>query len=124
VNTAIFSPTGGNVGIAFAIPSNVVKQVTGQLIEKGSVTRGFLGVGIQDVTRDIADSVGLDRAYGALVTEPSAGGPAEKAGIKSGDVIVKVDGKEIESALDLSRTIAGKDPVTQVEITYWRDGKE
>jgi serine protease Do len=124
VNTAIFSPNGGNVGIAFAIPSNVVKQVTTQLIENGSVTRGFLGVGIQDVNRDIADSVGLKSARGALVTEPSAGGPADKAGIKSGDVIVKVDGDEIQDALDLSRTIAAKDPGTAVKIDLWRSGKE
>ena len=124
VNTAIFSPNGGNVGIAFAIPSNVVKQVTGQLIEHGSVTRGFLGVGIQDVTRDIANSVGLDSARGALVTEPSEGGPAAQAGIKSGDVITAVDGREIQDALDLSRTIAGKSPGTNVEVTLWRSGKE
>jgi serine protease Do len=124
VNTAIFSPNGGSVGIAFAIPADVVKNVTSQLIEHGSVTRGFLGVGIQDVTRDIADSVGLDRAYGALITEPAAGGPAEKAGLKSGDVIINVDGDEIEDALDLSRTISSKDPGTAVEITYWRGGQE
>jgi serine protease Do len=124
VNTAIFSPNGGSVGIAFAIPANVVKQVAGQLIEKGSVTRGFLGVGIQDVTRDLADSVGLENPRGALVTEPSEGGPAEKAGIKSGDVITGVDGDEIDNALDLSRTIAGKDPGTAVELTLWRNGKE
>ncbi len=124
VNTAIFSPNGGNVGIAFAIPSNVVKQVTTQLIENGSVTRGFLGVGIQDVSRDIADSVGLKSPRGALVTEPSAGGPADKAGIKSGDVIVKVDGDDIQDALDLSRTIASKDPGTAVTIDLWRGGKE
>ena len=124
VNTAIFSPNGGNVGIAFAIPSNVVKQVAAQLIEKGSVTRGFLGVGIQDVTRDIADSVGLENARGALVTEPSEGGPAQKAGINSGDVITAVDGEAIDNALDLSRTIAGKGPGTKVELTLWRNGKE
>ncbi|HEY0919180.1 Do family serine endopeptidase [Devosia sp.] len=124
VNTAIFSPNGGNVGIAFAIPANVVKQVAGQLIEKGSVTRGFLGVGIQDVTRDIADSVGLDSPRGALVTEPSAGGPAVKAGIASGDVITAVDGDPIDNALDLSRTIAAKSPGTKVELTLWRQGKE
>jgi serine protease Do len=124
VNTAIFSPNGGSVGIAFAIPAAVVKQVTGQLIESGSVTRGFLGVGIQDVTRDIADSVGLDRARGALVTEPSEGGPAERAGINSGDVIIMVDGERINDALDLSRTIAGKDPQTEVELTLWRNGRE
>jgi len=124
VNTAIFSPNGGNVGIAFAIPASVVKQVTGQLIENGTVTRGFLGVGIQDVSRDIADSVGLKDAAGALVTEPTKDSPADKAGVKSGDVITAVDGKAVSNALDLSRTIAGKNPGTKVELTIWRDGKE
>jgi len=124
VNTAIFSPNGGNVGIAFAIPASVVKQVTDQLISSGTVTRGFLGVGIQDVTRDIAESVGLASANGALVTEPSTDSPADKAGVKSGDVITAVDGKAISNALDLSRTIAGKNPGTSVELTIWRDGKE
>ncbi|MBN9317920.1 MAG: Do family serine endopeptidase [Devosia sp.] len=124
VNTAIFSPNGGNVGIAFAIPASVVKQVTGQLIQSGTVTRGFLGVGIQDVTRDIADSVGLKDAAGALVTEPTKDSPADKAGVKSGDVITAVDGKAVTNALDLSRTIAGKNPGTKVELTIWRDGKE
>lgn len=124
VNTAIFSPNGGNVGIAFAIPANVVKQVTDQLISSGSVTRGFLGVGIQDVSRDIAESVGLAGAAGALVTEPTKDSPADKAGVKSGDVITAVDGSEISDALDLSRTIASKNPGTPVELTIWRDGKE
>ncbi len=124
VNTAIFSPNGGNVGIAFAIPASVVKQVTGQLISSGVVTRGFLGVGIQDVTRDIAESLGLDSARGALVTEPTEGGPAGKAGIQSGDVITAVDGDEISDALDLSRTIASKNPDTAVEVTVIRDGAE
>lgn len=124
VNTAIFSPNGGNVGIAFAIPASVVKQVTSQLIDSGTVTRGFLGVGIQDVSKDIADSVGLSAGRGALVTEPTKDSPADKAGIKSGDVITKIDGKEINNALDLSRTIAGKNPGTAVDVTVWRDGKE
>lgn len=124
VNTAIFSPNGGNVGIAFAIPASVVKQVTGQLIQSGTVTRGFLGVGIQDVSRDIADSVGLKDAAGALVTEPTKDSPADKAGVKSGDVITAVDGKAVTNALDLSRTIAGKNPSTAVELSIWRDGKE
>ena len=124
VNTAIFSPNGGNVGIAFAIPAEIVKSVTDQLIEDGAVTRGFLGVGIQDVTRDIADGVGLDRARGALVTEPTEGGPAASAGIQSGDVILEVDGRTIDDALDLSRTIASKNPGTPVEVTVWRDGEE
>jgi serine protease Do len=124
VNTAIFSPNGGNVGIAFAIPASVVKQVTGQLIQSGTVTRGFLGVGIQDVSSDIADSVGLKDAAGALVTEPTKDSPADKAGVKSGDVITAVDGKSVSNALDLSRTIAGKNPGTAVELSVWRDGKE
>lgn len=124
VNTAIFSPNGGNVGIAFAIPASVVKQVTGQLIQNGTVTRGFLGVGIQDVNRDIADSVGLKDAAGALVTEPTKDSPADKAGVKSGDVITAVDGQAVSNALDLSRTIAGKNPGTAVELSVWRDGKE
>lgn len=124
VNTAIFSPNGGNVGIAFAIPASVVKQVTSQLIDSGTVTRGFLGVGIQDVSKDIADSVGLANTHGALVTEPTKDSPADKAGIKSGDVITKVDGKDITNALDLSRTIAGKNPGSKVDVTVWRDGKE
>ncbi len=124
VNTAIFSPNGGNVGIAFAIPSNIVQQVATQLISNGTVTRGYLGVGIQDVSRDIADSVGLPSARGALVTEPAEGGPGKAAGIKSGDIITKVDGQEIANALALSRTIAGKNPDTEVELTLWRNGKE
>lgn len=124
VNTAIFSPNGGSVGIAFAIPASVVKQVTGQLIQNGTVTRGFLGVGIQDVTSDIADSVGLKSAAGALVTEPSKDSPADKAGVKSGDVITAVDGKAITNALDLSRTIAGKNPGSAVDLSIWRDGKD
>ena len=124
VNTAIFSPNGGNVGIAFAIPASVVKQVTDQLISSGVVTRGFLGVGIQNVSRDIAESVGLATAAGALVTEPTPEGPAAAAGVQSGDVITEVDGERIDDALDLSRTIAGKNPDTAVELTIWRDGAE
>ena len=124
VNTAIFSPNGGNVGIAFAIPSNIVQQVATQLIENGTVTRGYLGVGIQDVNRDIADSVGLDSPRGALVTEPAADGPAKAAGIQSGDIITEVDGQQISNALALSRTIAGKGPGTEVELKVFRDGKE
>jgi len=124
MNTAIYSPNGGNVGIAFAIPSSTIKPIVQQLIDKGSVTRGFLGVQIQDVTHDIANSVGLKNAKGALVTEPSEGGPAQKAGINSGDIITAVDGTPIDNALGLSRTIANKTPGTKVELTVWRNGKE
>lgn len=124
VNTAIYSPNGGNVGIAFAIPASTVKQIVGQLIEDGTVTRGYLGVSIQDVTKDIADGVGLPNARGAIVREPTADGPAGAAGIKSGDIILKVDGDQIDDALDLSRTIASKSPDSTVELTLWRDGAE
>ncbi len=124
VNTAIFSPNGGNVGIAFAIPASVVKQVTDQLISSGAVTRGFLGVGIQNVTRDIAESVGLTGSRGALVTEPTPEGPAAAAGVRSGDIILEVDGDQIDSAIDLSRTIARKNPGTPVELSIWRNGEE
>lgn len=124
VNTAIYSPNGGNVGIAFAIPAATVKGIVQQLIESGSVTRGYLGVSIQDVTRDIADGVGLEEAAGAIVREPAADGPAGDAGVRSGDIITAVDGDPIDDALDLSRTIAGKAPESTVELTIWRDGEE
>jgi len=124
VNTAIFSPNGGNVGIAFAIPAPTVEQVIDDLRDDGQVTRGFLGVSIQDVSSDIADSLGLDSASGALVTQPTEDGPAGMAGIESGDVITAVDGDQIDDALDLSRTIASKDPGATVEVTVFRDGSE
>jgi serine protease Do len=124
VNTAIYSPNGGNVGIAFAIPAHTVKQIVDQLIDTGTVTRGYLGVSIQDVTKDIADSVGLANARGAIVREPASDGPAGAAGVKSGDIITQVDGDQIDDALDLSRTIAGKAPGSDVELTIWRDGAE
>jgi serine protease Do len=124
VNTAIYSPNGGNVGIAFAIPAATVKGIVDQLINDGTVTRGYLGVGIQDVTRDIADGVGLADAKGAIVSNVAEDGPAGPAGIKSGDIITAVDGDAIDDALDLSRTIAGKSPDSTVELTVWRDGAE
>ena len=124
VNTEIFSPNGGNVGIAFAIPANTVQQITSSLIKSGSVTRGFLGVSIQDVTRDIADSVGLKDAKGALVSQLADDSPGGKAGIKAGDIITAVDGQGIDNALALSRTIAGKAPGASVELTVWRDNAE
>src|SRR6185437_7482149 len=124
VNTAIFSPNGGSVGIAFAIPASTVKRITTDLIKTGTVTRGFLGVGIQDVTHDIADSVGLKTAKGALVTEVNKDTPAERAGIKSGDIVTAVDGEQIEGARALSRVIGSKAPGTTVDVTIWRDNAE
>src|SRR3954467_4880077 len=93
VNTAIYSPSGGSVGIAFSIPASTVKNVVAQLKDKGSVARGWIGVQIQPVTLDIADSLGLKKAEGALVAEPQPNGPAAKAGIESGDVITAVNGE-------------------------------
>jgi serine protease Do len=124
VNTEIYTPNGGNVGIAFAIPAHTVKQVTSSLIEHGVVTRGFLGISIQDVTRDIADSVGLEAARGALVSQLNDDSPGGKAGLRSGDIITAVDGTRIDDAISLSRTIASKAPGTSVELTVWRDQAE
>lgn len=123
VNTAIFSPSGGNVGIAFAIPASTVKQVVFDLMDDGNVTRGYLGVSIQNVSDDIADSVGLDMARGALVTDPAPNSPAQKAGIQSGDIITSVNGGDVEDARDLSRTISEFAPGTKVTIGIWRNGE-
>lgn len=124
VNTAIYSPSGGNVGIAFAIPSETVRSVVNQLRDKGIVTRGWIGVQIQPVTQEIADSIGLKQARGALVAEPQAEGPAVKAGILSGDVIVSVNNEPIKAARDLARTISAIPPGTQVRLGVVSQGKE
>jgi len=124
VNTAIFSPSGGSVGIAFAIPSETVKTVVAQLKDKGSVTRGWLGVQIQPVTTEIADSMGLKSDKGALVAEPQANSPAMKAGIKSGDVITKVNGEVVNDARSLARRISTLSPGASVKLTLVRGGKE
>ena len=124
VNTAIFSPSGGSVGIAFAIPAETVKTVVAQLKDKGAVTRGWIGVQIQSVTKDIADSMGLKSDEGALVAEPQDGGPAAKAGIKSGDVIVKVNGESVKDARALARRISTMAPGTAVKLAVLRGGKE
>ncbi|MFN8828611.1 MAG: DegQ family serine endoprotease [Labrys sp. (in: a-proteobacteria)] len=124
VNTAIFSPSGGNVGIAFAIPAETVEKVVAALKEDGQVTRGWIGVQIQPVTQDIADSVGLTKPQGAIVAALSKGGPADEAGLKSGDAILSVDGKTVEGPKDLARLIASMEPGAKAEVTVWRDGAE
>ena len=124
VNTAIFSPSGGSVGIAFAIPAETVKNVVAQLKDKGLVTRGWIGVQIQPVTSDIADSLGIKKAEGALVAEPQAGSPADKAGIKSGDVILSVNGEPVKDARSLARTISAMAPGTSVKLGVLHSGKE
>ncbi len=123
INTAIFSPSGGSVGIAFAIPASVAKTVVEDLIKDGSVSRGWLGVQIQPVTQDIADSLGLSEAKGALVVEPQAGSPGEKAGIKKGDVVTALNGEEIASPRELARKVAMLRANSEAEVTIWRDGK-
>jgi serine protease Do len=124
VNTAIFSPSGGSVGIAFAIPAETVKSVVSQLKEHGAVTRGWIGVQIQPVTDEIADSLGMKAAKGALVAEPQANSPAVKAGIKAGDVITSVNGRSVKDARDLARQIGGMHPGTSVNLMVLRSGKE
>lgn len=123
VNTAIFSPSGGSVGIGFAIPASIVKSVVEDLKSDGTVTRGYLGVGIQPVTEDIAESLGLDKAEGAIISNLTEKSPALKAGLKQGDTIVKANGETIEDAKDLSRTVAGLKPGTTVPFEIVRDGK-
>ncbi len=122
VNTAIFSPSGGNVGIAFAIPAATAKQVITDLITNGQVVRGWLGVQIQPVTGDIAESLGLDEALGAIVTTPQEDSPASKAGIRAGDVVLSVDGEQIKSPRELARRIAQYAPQSKVNIGLWRNG--
>ena len=123
INTAIFSPSGGNVGIAFAIPASVAKGVVADLMKDGKVERGWLGVQIQPVSRDIADSLGLADAAGALVVEPQADSPGAKAGIQKGDVITALDGEPIKDPRDLARRVADIAPGKKVELSVWRDGK-
>ncbi len=124
VNTAIYSPSGGNVGIAFSIPASTVKQVVAQLKDKGSVSRGWIGVQIQPVTKDIADSLGLKKAEGALVAEPQRGSPADKAGIQSGDIITAVNGETVKDARVLARKIGSLAPGETVKLTTLRKGQE
>ena len=124
VNTAIASPSGGSVGIAFAIPAHVAEKVVADLKDDGKVTRGFLGVHIQPVTKEIAEAMGLKDARGALVAEATRDSPAARAGIRTGDAIIAVDGERIKDARALSLKIASYAPGKSVPVTVWRDGKE
>jgi serine protease Do len=123
VNTAIFSQTGGSVGIGFSVPSALAKPVVTQLVEFGRTRRGWLGVRIQSVTDEIADSLGLDRPKGALVAGITEGGPAEKAKIEAGDVVLTFDGKPIASMNQLPRAVAETKIGREVPVDVWRKGK-
>ncbi len=124
VNTAIYSPSGGSVGIGFAIPSETVKSVVASLKDNGAVARSWIGVQIQPVSADIADSLSLKSTKGALIAEPQKGSPAAEAGLKSGDVITAVNGDLIEGPRELARKISGLSPDHTVDVTIQRDGRE
>jgi serine protease Do len=124
VNTAIVSPSGGNVGIAFAIPSETVSHVVTSLKETGHVTRGYLGVNIQPITPEIAEGLGIKETHGALVSDVQPDTPAAKAGLKVGDVVTKVNGNEVKDARDLSRRISSIRPGADAKVTVLRDGQE
>jgi serine protease Do len=122
INTAIFSQSGGNVGIGFAIPVNMAKEIVPQLEEKGHVTRGWLGVGIQKITPELAKSFGLKDEKGALVSQVAKGGPADKGGIETGDVIVEFDGKKVADMNDLPRVVASTPVGKTVPVKVLRGG--
>ncbi|HTK34858.1 MAG TPA: Do family serine endopeptidase [Caulobacteraceae bacterium] len=123
VNTAIFSPSGGSVGIGFAIPADIADSITKQLIAGGKVTRGYLGVTIQNVTPEIGESLGISAKSGALVNDVVSGGPADKGGVMSGDVVLNVNGKAITSASDLTRQVALAHAGQPIRLEVLRSGK-
>ncbi len=123
VNTAISSPNGGFIGIGFAIPSNTAKFVLNSLISKGEVERGYLGVTIQDIDFDLAEAMGFTSTTGALVTKVLKGTPAEKAGIKEGDVILEFNGKRVKNSSHLMNMVAIVPPGKTAQIVIWHDGK-
>jgi serine protease Do len=124
VNTAIYSPSGGSVGIGFAIPSTTADSVIGALEHGGVVPRGYLGVNIQPMTPDMADSMAIKTSKGAIVVEAMPGTPAAEAGLKSRDVITKLNGEAVEDAADLTRRVGSFKPGDKVELTFMRDGAE
>jgi serine protease Do len=122
INSQIYSRTGGFMGISFAIPIDEVMRVAEQIRTSGRVTRGRIGVGIAEVTKDVAEPLGLPRAAGALVRNVEAGGPAERGGIEVGDIILKYDGKDIQRSTDLPRLVGNTKPGSKVQVSVWRKG--
>ena len=123
VNTAIISPTGGSIGIGFAVPANIAKNVVEQLREFGETRRGWLGVRIQQVTPEIAEGLDLDEARGALVADVTAGGPAAEGGVQPGDVILTFDGRPVDTMRELPRMVAETAVGKSVEVEVWRKGE-
>src|SRR3979490_2297944 len=123
VNTAIYSPSGGSVGIGFDVPAQTAKAVIVELKDKGVVTRGWLGVQVQPVTTGIADSLGMKRAEGAMVDEPQNGSPAAKAGVRSGDVVTALNGTPLKNSRDLALKVAALAPGRSVKIDILRKGE-
>jgi S1-C subfamily serine protease len=123
INSQILSPSGGNIGIGFAIPSNMARNVMDQLVKGGSVRRGMLGVTVQNVNSDLAKSLGLEKVSGALVSSVTAGGPAERAGVKRGDVVVALDGTAVTDSNALRNHVARTQPGSAVKVTVLRDGR-
>ena len=122
MNTAIYTPSGGSVGIGFDIPANVAAQVTQQLVSHGEVTRGYIGATVQNLSPDLADSMGLAGVKGALVDQLTPGGPAQQAGVHSGDVVTRVNGQPVDSSEALTRQVALAHPGQQISITVLRGG--
>jgi serine protease Do len=122
INSQIYSRTGGFMGLSFAIPIDVAMDISNQLRTAGRVSRGRIGVVIQEVTRELAESFGLPKASGALVNSVEKGGPAEKAGIEASDVILKFDGKTVASSVDLPRIVGQSRPGSKVSAQIWRKG--
>jgi serine protease Do len=124
INSLIYSRSGGFMGLAFAIPIDIAMSAVSQIKEKGRVTRGRIGVQIQEVSKETAEAFGLNRATGALVNSVEKGGPSEKAGVEAGDIIMKVDGREVRSSNELPRIITAMRPGTKVTLTVWRKGAQ
>ena len=124
INTAIASPSGGNVGIGFAIPINLAKSIANQLVKKGTITRGWLGVSVQELTPEIAEGLGLEETEGVIIAKVIDGSPAEKGGLRDGDIIVEFDGKPVKNMEKFRFNVAATEPEEKVSITVIRDKKE
>jgi serine protease Do len=123
INSQIYSRTGGFMGLSFAIPIDVAMDISGQLRNAGRVSRGRIGVVIQEVSKELADSFGLGKPAGALVNGVEKGGPAEKAGVETGDIILKFDGKPVNASADLPRIVGSTKPGSKASLQLWRKGQ-